>query len=105
MTQVAVSGRATLLPDGKSVRVAIPVKHADPASIAQLLGGNVFDGRRMVASGSRPGDRRPSKGDRKADVFGAMGGSDGTDRYWMQELGGGGLAQRQQQRLWLLRAR
>lgn len=91
MTQVAVSGRATLLPDGKSVRVAIPVKHADPASIAQLLGGNVFDGRRMVASGSRPGDRRPSKGDRKADVFGAMGGSDGTDRYWMQELGGGGL--------------
>ena len=91
MTQVAAGGRPIVLPDGKNVKVAIPVKHADPASIARLLGGSVFDGRRMVSSGSRPSRKKASRSDRNSDVFGGMGGSDGTDRYWMQELGGGGL--------------
>lgn len=74
------------------ITTMLPVMHADPAELALLLGGTVSQAA-QTHDGKYQGGRRGWRDRRnRSDVFGAMEGAGGSDRYWMQQLDlGGGL--------------
>lgn len=73
---------------GPSVAL-IPIKFANPAELAVMLGGSVAEGRAANSMQFNIGRRGRERSTRSTnDVFKSMSSSDGSDLYWAQQGGG-----------------